>query len=677
MKPTPQAIQEGTRELGPLMGRAVFDPATINKDARTVEVVFATENPVSQSYYDYSRDSYATFTEILSMNPAHVRMARITGGAPVLNNHSRWEGVKGQLGKVEKAWLSGTEARAILRFSKRSDVEEIWNDVVDGILTGISVGYRVYAYEITRKEGELDVYRAVDWEPFEISFAPVQADIKSGVRSADKEEKPALNTITIRLAPVATVNRNITLNPTMTPEEIAAAAAAAANPDATRSATVPPQPPPVNTAELQRQAIAGERMRVKEITDAVRAASLEQSFADTLVNDGHDINKARELIIAEFAKKDPAAGQRGTQQTIRTGADETDKRREAMEIAMIHRAAPSAIKADQIRGNEYRGLSLLRMAEACIVAAGGSGRGMTSSELAREALNLRSGGGISTSDFPIILGNTVNRRLQAEYALAPQTFQEWTSRGSATDFKEMTRAYMTELGDMKEIKEGGEYKAVSMGEGKEVYRVFKYGNKIIITWETLVNDDLSAFNRLPAMIAQTAKRKQSDIVYGILAANANMGDGVPLFHATHGNLMTAAAISDVSLAEGRKLMRLQKGKGNKDFLNLSPSFLLVGPEKETEALKYTSAEYLPTTQAQVNPWKSLSIVVEPRITGNAWYQGVRPGVVDTIEYAFLDGEELTVETRQGFDVDGVETKARMVFGAKALDWKGLNKNVGN
>jgi hypothetical protein len=676
MKPTPQAIKDSTRELGPLNLRAAFDPTTINKDERTVEVVASTENAVRiRNYVDWEGSEYVD--EILSHNPKHVRMERINAGAPCLNNHYRYDGVNGVLGVIVKAWISGGQMRALIKFSKREDVEPVWQDVIDGILIGISVGYRVYEYEITRKEGAIDIYRAIDWEPFEISFAPVQADIKSGVRNADgTADKTVSNSVKISLAAPATENRNANLNPHKVEENTQTAGGAnPAGTDAQRAAAGQQTTQPVNTAELQRQAIEGERSRVKDITAAVRAAGLEQSFADTLVSEGHDINKARELIIAEFAKKDPANGQR-SQQSVRTGADETDKRREAMELAIVHRSTPSAVKAEAMKGNEYRGLSLLRMAEACIVANGGNARGLSNSELAREALNIRSGG-MSTSDFPIILGNTVNRRLQSEYQLAAPTFQEWASRGTVTDFKEVTRAYMTELGDMKEIKEGGEYKAVTLGEGAEKYKVAKYGNKIIITWETLVNDDLSAFSRLPGMIAQTARRKQSDIVYAILSANANMGDGVALFHASHGNLMTAAAISDVSLAEGRKLMRVQKGKGGKDFLNLMPSFLIVGPEKETEALKYTSADYLPNTQSQINPWKNFQIVVEPRVTGNVWYLACKPGIVDTVEYSFLDGEELTVESRNGFDVDGVETKARMVFGAKALDWKGLSKNAGN
>jgi hypothetical protein len=35
------------------------------------------------------------------------------------------------------------------------------------------------------------------------------------------------------------------------------------------------------------------------------------------------------------------------------------------------------------------------------------------------------------------------------------------------------------------------------------------------------------------------------------------------------------------------------------------------------------------------------------------------------------------ETRQGFEVDGIEMKARMDFAAAAIDYRGLQKNAGS
>ncbi|MBF0437450.1 MAG: hypothetical protein HQL77_19095, partial [Magnetococcales bacterium] len=49
----------------------------------------------------------------------------------------------------------------------------------------------------------------------------------------------------------------------------------------------------------------------------------------------------------------------------------------------------------------------------------------------------------------------------------------------------------------------------------------------------------------------------------------------------------------------------------------------------------------------------------------------------TIEYAYLEGQTgVYIETRMGFEVDGVEIKARLDFGAKAIDWRGFFKNPG-
>jgi phage head maturation protease len=167
-------------QIEPLYTRAYFDPATINKEKRTVEVVFATDKPIRMQRW-YIENS---FDEILSMDAGNVRLERMNSGAPLLDNHDKYSSViKSQFGVVEKAWTSNGEARAVVRYSKRADVEPVWQDVQDGILKGISCGYRVYEYLITEKDGEVDQYRAIDWEPFEISHTQVPADFTSGIRS--------------------------------------------------------------------------------------------------------------------------------------------------------------------------------------------------------------------------------------------------------------------------------------------------------------------------------------------------------------------------------------------------------------------------------------------------------------------------------------------------------------
>jgi hypothetical protein len=75
--------------------------------------------------------------------------------------------------------------------------------------------------------------------------------------------------------------------------------------------------------------------------------------------------------------------------------------------------------------------------------------------------------------------------------------------------------------------------------------------------------------------------------------------------------------------------------------------------------------------------RSLMPVVEPRLTGNAWYLAADHNQVDTIEYCYLEGNQgVYIETREGFNIDGIEIKARHDFAAKAIDYRGLYKNAG-
>jgi hypothetical protein len=349
-----------------------------------------------------------------------------------------------------------------------------------------------------------------------------------------------------------------------------------------------------------------------------------------------------------------------------------------MEDALEHRANPS-IKLTDI-GAQYRGLQLIDLARQCAIESGANVKGLSQREVAMEALGLSKRGYMSTSDFPNVLANVVNKTLRRQYELQNPTFQAFAQRGTFKDFKAKSIVQLGDVTKMKKILEGGEYKFGTMGETAETYAATKYGMIIPLTWESIINDDLSAFSRIPTSIANKARQLQSDIVYSILSANAAMGDGVALFDAaTHKNYTsTGTAISVAALQVARIAMRTQRDVQG-DALNLVPKYLVVGPAQEQLAYQYTSSMYTPTKNADINPIynAALTVIVEPRITGTEWYLVADPAMIDTIEYAFLEGEgELFTEQKIGFDVDGMQLKARMVFNAKAIDYRGMYKNVG-
>ena len=670
-----------------LMMRAMFEPSTLNEEERTIEVTFATDALVLM------RDWDGQFYEELSFDPKHIRMDRLNAGAPLLNNHDRWAGVSGVLGSVQKAWVDGNQGRALIKFSARKEVQPVIQDVKDGILRTISAGYRVYKYEkkgtagdprTGEKPDEIPTYRAVDWEPYEISLAPIPADIKATVRSGGSE----LTNECIIFETETEMNRNeviaelkqrkIQFDESATDEQLNTLLEQSRSQNPTPAPADPQKP--VNADEQIRAAIAAERQRTADITTAVRAARLGDDFAQKMINDGTTIEKARELIIAEFAKQDPNTQTRSAQRVIITG-DGDVKTRNAIEAALLLRADEKAFAIDQqttegrdlaSRAREFRADSLLDIARNMLEDRGERVRGLSKDEIVTSAL--------STTDYPLLLGSVVNRILRRAYQAPAQTWRPLSRQMNATDFRTMTAIQAGGNIKLEEVNEGGEFKSGKMAEGKETWKVKTYGKIVSITRQAIINDDLNGFARLSELFGQAAANLEADIVWGLIINNTTMNDGKALFHADHSNLKASggAKPSLTTLSAGRLAFRKQTGLAG-ESLNLMPKYLIVPPELETVAEQIIATGYMPTSQDNINVLaRSVTPIVEARLTdADAWYLACDPAQIDMIVHSYLDGQEgMFTETRYGFEVDGVQIKVRKDFGAGLLDYRGMYKNVG-
>jgi hypothetical protein len=163
---------------------------TVNADDRTVEVKWSTGAGVRR--HDYL--SGVSYLEVLSLDKMHVRLDRLNNGAPVLNSHES-DSLSRILGVVVEGSarvVGPVDARAQLRFSKRPDVEPFYQDVRDGIIRNVSVGYRVHKFEESRGKDSSLVRTAVDWEPFEISLVPMGADAGARLRGAPGAANPCV-----------------------------------------------------------------------------------------------------------------------------------------------------------------------------------------------------------------------------------------------------------------------------------------------------------------------------------------------------------------------------------------------------------------------------------------------------------------------------------------------------
>lgn len=627
------------REIPIQSRQAAFQPATMNEAERTVELVWTTGASVRRMDYWTGRAYY----EELSLDPESVDLSRLNGGAPLLNSHSSRE-LSDVIGVVEKAWLEGNEGRATVRFSQRDEVAPILADVKAGILRNVSVGYQVDKYQI--EEGDVPVYRAISWTPMELSLVPIPADAGAGTRSSEMQ----------RTHPCEFINRADARQP----EES----------DMTQATPAAPSAPDLDA--IRAEAAIIERSRVSTINALCDTHKLVD-LRSKLIDGGVTLDSARAQILDAVAVRD--AG--GTASRLPFGqnetlVDEVDTRRAAVENAIMHRASPGQIKLTET-GKQYRGLSLLEIGRDLLEKTGESTRGMDKMSLAQRAL--------ATSDFPIILANVANKTLRTGYESAPQTFKPFTRETSAADFKTIQRSAFGDAPALKKVNEHGEFTVGTIGEGKESYQLATYGRIVSITRQTIINDDLGAFADLPTKFGVAAANLESDIVWGIITANAALNDSVALFHASHNNLTgTGTVISVASLGVARTLLRKQTSiDGNP--INVQARFLIVPAALETVAQQYTSSSYVSSQSSNINPFAgTLDVIAEPRLDANsstAWYLAASPGQIDTIEYCYLEGQQgVYIESRNGFEVDGLEIKARLDFAAKAIDFRGLYKNVG-
>lgn len=689
---------ETRREELPLAGRSMAlrdfqraEPAEGAADAplATAHMIFAAGAAVRR--YDWYRDR--SYMEQLVVEEGAIRMDRLQRGAPLLNTHNSWS-LEAQLGVVENPTISNGEGMCDVTFSRRESIAGYVQDVADGIIRNVSVGYVRHRVEMVApaEEDGMWVYRVIDWEPYEVSLVPIPADMDCQVRG---ERAPDAE-ITQRTFPCEFIEvRSQTASPTvgvsaevstqrnlpMPQANAAGGNTAVTNPapsEETRSAT-----PGTAVAVTTEAAVEAATLRASEINEVCVRHNVAH-LAAGLIRGGQTVEQARAAVLDEIAHRDAAAGGHRNVR-IETVRDEMTTRLAGIEQAIMHRVAVRTQLDDN--GRQFRGMSLLEMGREFLEANGVATRGLDKLALATRMLTFRAPGFHTTSDFPSLFANVANKRLRNAYDENPGTYGIWARRApNAPDFKNISVAQLSGAPELLRTNEHGEFKYGTMKDGAETYAVVTYGRIVALTRQAIINDDLRGFDRLVSAFGSSARRLENRTVYSQLTANAALSDGFALFSTDHTNLSTGggSALQFSALTTARTAMRKQKGLQGEE-LNLAPSYLIVPAALEQAAYQLTSNQYVPATKSEINEFRTggrtaLEPVVEPLLdaaSATAWYLAAANSQIDTVEYAYLDGAEgPVIESEMGFDVDGVSYKCRLDFAAKAVDFRGLHKSNG-
>lgn len=608
----------------------------VDIDSRTVELSFSSETPYGRWFGD----------EILCHDEECINLERFNNGlGTVLFNHDR----DAVVGHIEKVWLEDNRGKALVRFDTDEQSETIFQKVQSGTLQGVSVGYAINRYEVLEDEDTKSTngrfngpaYVVTDWEPLEISIVSVPADPTVGVGRSAEEIHTSIDT--------QEDNTRMDQEKNLEVQEVKSA----------------PVETGLTQADLQK-AMEQERKRTSEITAMFRDFDVEG--ADEAIVLGKSVEEAREMVMDQLRARNKGV-------SVTMGEAESDKFRAAAQDAVLMAAGIPV--ADAAPGaQELRGYSMVEMARESLRRESGStvnyGDNM---ELARAAIN-------STSTFPAIMSNLANKSVMVGFNEAETTYQIWAGKGSNRDFKEAARVALSEAGNLELVPEGGQFKQDSFGEASARTKVATYGKLFSLTRQAIINDDLGLFSKIATKYGSAAKRLVNKMVYAQLTGNVKMQDNVALFDTKHGNVAgTGEALSVKAIAKAITAMRRQKGIAGDATLNVTPKYLVVPPELEMTAYQIvnSTAAVDGVNSGVANPYKGRFIVVaDAELTDpDAWYLVADATQHDTIEVTYLNGVETPrLETRQGFDVDGIEYKVAFDCGVSALDFRGVFKNAG-
>ena len=716
--------------------------ATANEETKSFDAVIASENPVER--WDEQRKEVVK--EILLTSGLEFRDGR--NQLPIVDSHDR-STTRNVLGSIRDIQVQGDEVAGRPMFARDTDSQDAYYKVIDGHITDFSItADPLEIVEVSRGmsaqfgeriiEGPANV--GTRWQPTDASLVAAGADVRSKVRRSYDLSKGIARAMTPE-AIAKLVEKGMPSDLT-DPDQIMAWVLGNLSASEQEEVEVPESPmesaysemenmdgeenpmPEMENAEdteekpeemeMARSLDANEikrqeRRRFAEIHALCTKGGIERTVADQWCNSDVSLDVVREKVIERMAAKATETGSSANADVRVTGSGD-DKLRDAVRDGMLLRSK-TASRVNRVfdesqkpaeGARDFAGQSLIRMAENYLRGFGANTERCTSSDIARAAIGNKTAlkkMGIqraeayhTTGSFANLLLDASNKTLLAAYEEAPYTWNIWARQGaSVDDFKNINRIRYSEFPDLEAVPESAKYKDKAMSDSKESYKVEKYGALFSISWETVVNDDLDAISRTPAMMGNAARRLQNRKMYEVLTSNPAMGDGENLFSASHASGSnvsgSAAAPSVTTLNTMFSKMMLQKGLNTDVIIGVIPRYVIVPVAYSATLLElFASTSYNAANNNEgvrniygPSGERPLTPIIEPMLDANSttnWYGAADPSQIDTVELTFLSGEESpVVENEWDFETDTYKNKIRQTFGVKAIDWRGLYRNA--
>lgn len=374
-------------------------------------------------------------------------------------------------------------------------------------------------------------------------------------------------------------------------------------------------------------------------------------------------------------------------------------RAEASDVRRLFEADAGEIRSGS-RGRASSPQYMAQLAEAAtLIADVRAGRRPT--YLLAEAM--------TTSDFPNLMGDILDRQLLAKYREFPTSYTDWVKVSQVRDFRTVKRITVDggqgRLQKIGTIQEESEYPYEALTDGLYSYSVAKYGKKFRFSWEDFINDDLNGLGDTPERMGTSARRTEEYFATDLFF-DAN-GPDATFFASGHKNIVTANPVLSIAGLQTAFTILSQQVDADAEPIMIDAVTLVIPPALQVVAqnilnatelwttaasaggatgqelhvmnwmrskLKLSVAPYIPLVAASANGNTSWLLVAEPSQGRPAAEMGFLRGHTDPEMF-----QKAPNATRVGggqsdpmdgdFDTDSIEFKVRHVMGGTLMDSK--------
>jgi len=324
---------------------------------------------------------------------------------------------------------------------------------------------------------------------------------------------------------------------------------------------------------------------------------------------------------------------------------------------------------------------------------------------------------VTTTDFPYLLGTTIEREMMAQYGIVQPDYAGYTSVGTVPNFNQHIRHRRNGgRGKLRELTEKGEYLVTPSSATRYTRQVRKLGEQFDISWEALINDGMGAFSDIAEDYAKMAVNTDHAEVTG-LVADATGPDvllfGAPIADVDGVNVtnLGALALTLANLETTLGLMAVQTDINGRP-LSIRGLHLVVPVQLEMQARTILTSALkqwtevgagggIPVPTTNIIPQLGIQLHVDPWLpqidvsgdVATTWYLFADTGFGYSIGLDHLrghEGPEICMKssnkvTMSGapispfdgdFESDDVMYRVRMVLGGNYLDPRCAYAQVG-